>query len=232
MVYDGGYVDNVVLSNLIVNTQRSDWFWWGNGDPLYFTIQRRSESQGLPPKPDEPPAGSIRNVIIRNVIAHGKGSCLILGHPQSWLQNISLENIKLFLSTDPDAAYDRTVNAMQFRYARDVKVRDLEVTWEKPELNQWQSALYFQDVQGLNLDGFVGGPAKLQTDIPTVVFERVEDATIRNSTARPGTQVFLKVKGPHSSRIYLIDNELHDVRSHYLVDADVKEGTVKQVGNW
>lgn len=106
------------------------------------------------------------------------------------------------------------------------------MTWEKPELNQWQSALYFQDVQGLNLDGFVGGPAKLQTDIPTVVFERVEDATIRNSTARPGTQVFLKVKGPHSSRIYLIDNELHDVRSHYLVDADVKEGTVKQVGNW
>ena len=57
MVYDGGYVENVVLSNLIVNTQRFDWFWWGNGDPIYFTIQRRSESQGLPPKPDEPPAG-------------------------------------------------------------------------------------------------------------------------------------------------------------------------------
>jgi len=232
MVYDGGYVENVVLSNLVINTQRFDWFWWGNGDPLYFTIQRRSESQGLPPKPDEPPAGSIRNVIVRNVIAHGKGSCLIVGHPQSWLQNISLENIKLFLSTDPEAAYDRTVNAMQFRFARDLKVRDLQVNWEKPELNQWQSALYFQDVQGLNLDGFVGGPAKLQTDIPAVVFDRVEDATIRNSTARPGTQVFLKVKGPQSSRIYLIDNEFHELRSHYLVDADVKEGTVKEGGNW
>jgi polygalacturonase len=34
MVYDGGYVENVVLSNLIVNTQRFDWFWWGNGDPM------------------------------------------------------------------------------------------------------------------------------------------------------------------------------------------------------
>jgi hypothetical protein len=232
MVYDGGYVDNVILSNLIVNTQRFDWFWWGNGDPIYFTIQRRSESQGLPPKPDEPPAGSIRNVIVRNVIAHGKGSCLILGHPQSWLQNISLENIKLFLSTDPEAAYDRTVNAMQFRYARDLKVRDLEVIWDKPELNKWQSALCFQDVQGLNLDGFAGGPAKPQTDTPAVVFERVEDAAIRNSTARPGTQVFLKVKGPQSRHVYLINNELHEVRSHYLVDADVKEGTVKEVGNW
>ncbi len=232
MVYDGGYVDNVVLSNLIINTQRFDWFWWGNGDPLYFTIQRRSESQGLPPKPDEPPAGSIRNVIVRNVIAHGKGSCLILGHPQSWLENISLENIKLFLSTDPEAAYDRTVNAMQLRYARDVKVRDLEVTWEKPELNQWQSALYFQDVQQLNLDSFVGGPAKPQTDIPAVVFERVEDATIRNSTVRPGTQVFLRVKGPQNRHVYLVNNELHEVRSRYLADTDVKEGTVKESGNW
>jgi len=232
MVYDGGYVENVVLSNLIVNTQRFDWFWWGNGDPLYFTIQRRSESQGLPPKPGEPPAGSIRNVIVRNVIAHGEGSCLVLGHPQSWLQNISLENIKLFLSTDPEAAYDRTVNAMQFRYARNIKVRDLEVSWEKPELNQWQSALYFQDVQGLKLDGFTGGPAKLQTDTPAVVFERVEDAAISNSRARPGTRVFLKVKGPQNRRVYLINNELHDVRSHYLADEDVKEGTVKESGNW
>jgi len=232
MVYDGGYVDNVVLSNLIVNTQRFDWFWWGNGDPLYFTIQRRSESQGLPPKPDEPPAGSIRNVIIRNVIAHGKGSCLILGHPQSWLENVSLENIKLFLSTDPSAAYDRTVNAMQFRYARDLKVKDLEVIWEKPELNQWQSALYFQDVHGLNLEGFVGGPAKLQTDIPAVVFDRVEDAAIRNSKARPGTQAFLRVKGPQSRHIYLVGNAMHEVQSPYQLDADVKEGTVKETGDF
>jgi hypothetical protein len=232
MVYDGGYIENVVLSNLIINCQRFDWFWWGNGDPIYFTIQRRSESQGLPLKPDEPPAGSIRNVIIRNVIAHGKGSCLILGHPNSWLQNVSLENIKLFLSTDPSAAYDRTVNAMQFRYARDLKVRDLEVIWDKPELSQWQSALYFQDVEGLKLENFVGGPAKLQTDIPAVVFDQVEDATICNSQARPGTQVFLKVKGPKSQHVYLVGNELHEVRSPYQVDADVKEGAVKEAGNF
>jgi hypothetical protein len=229
MVYDGGYVENVVMSNLIVNTQRFDWFWWGNGDPIYFTIQRRSESQGLPVKPDEPPAGSIRNVILRNIIAHGKGSCLVLGHPNSWLENVSLENIKLFLSTDPSAAYDRTVNAMEFRYARDLKVKDLEVTWEKPELNQWQSALIFQDVQGLKLDGFVGGPAKSPADIPAVVFNQVEDATICNSRARAGTQVFLKVKGPKTRHVYMIGNELHEVRLPYLVDPDVKEGAVKEV---
>jgi hypothetical protein len=121
---------------------------------------------------------------------------------------------------------------MQFRYARDLKVRDLEVTWDKPESSQWQSALYFQEVQGLRLDDFVGGPAKLQTDIPAVVLDQVEDATICNSKARPGTQVFLKVKGPKTRHVYLVGNELRDVRSPYQVDADVKEGTVKEAGDF
>ena len=54
-------------------------------------------------RPDEPPAGSIRNVLIRNVIARGKGSSVINGHPDSWLEGITLENVKLFLSSDPAA---------------------------------------------------------------------------------------------------------------------------------
>ena len=65
MVYDGGVVENVVISDIVVNTHRFDWFWWGNGDPIYFTVQRRSESLGLPLKPNEPPAGIIRHVIVR-----------------------------------------------------------------------------------------------------------------------------------------------------------------------
>jgi hypothetical protein len=121
---------------------------------------------------------------------------------------------------------------MQFRYARDLKVRDLEVIWDKPELSQWQSALYFQDVEGLKLENFVGGPAKVQTDIPAVVLNQVEDATICNSKARPGTQVFLKVKGAKSQHVYLVGNELREVRSPYQVDADVKEGAVKEAGNF
>ncbi len=189
MNFSGGYVENVVLSNLVVNTQRFDWFWWGNGDPIYFSIRRNPEEDDS--RPNTPPAGSIRNVIIRNVIAHGKGSCLISGHRESWLENISLENVKLFLSTDPAAAYDRSVHAMQFRYARHLTVKDVEVVWEKPESSKWQSALYFQDASGLKVEGFEGGPGK--PDAPVIVLKQVEDGAITNSKSQAGTGVFLKV---------------------------------------
>ncbi len=231
MITMGGYVENVVLSNLVVNCQRYAWYWWGDGDPIYFMVERLGERTGHP-RPHEPPAGSIRNVIIRNVIAHGQGSCLITGHPKSWLDNISLENIKLFISTDPAAGYDKAINAMQFRYARNLKVKDVEVHWEKPASAKWQSALYFEDVGGLRLDGFSGRPAKGGTDTPAVVLDKVQDATICNSRAQAGTQVFLKVKGANSRGIYLVGNNLHDASTAFQPDTDVKEGTVKAAGNF
>jgi len=230
MITMGGYVENVVLSNLVVNCHRFDWFWWGDGDPIYFMIETRGEQSGHAEPNDR--AGSIRHVIIRNVIAHGQGTCLITGHPTSWLDDISLENVKLFISTDPKSPYDKSINAMYFQYARNVKVKDLEVNWEKPAWQKWQSALSFEDVSGLKVDNFVGGPANPRTDIPAVAFNKVEDALISDSRTRPGTQVFLRVKGPTSKSIYLVGNELHDAGKPFAVDADVQEGAVKAAGNF
>ena len=232
MVYDGGVVENVVISNIVVNTNRFDWFWWGNGDPIYFTVQRRSESLGLPLKPDEPPAGAIRHVIVRNIIAHGQGSCLILGHPNSWLEDVSLENIKLYLATDPSAAYDRSVHAMYFQYAHNLKVKDVQVQWEKPESAKWQSALYFRDIKGLKLEGFSGAPAKVESDHPAVVLDQVEGATIVDSTTQPGTKIFLRVKGAKSQDIHLNGNALHAAHIPYQIDEDVKAGTVKETNDF
>jgi hypothetical protein len=219
----------VVISNIVINTNRFDWFWWGNGDPIYFTVQRRSESLGLPLKPDEPPAGAIRHVILRNIIAHGQGSCLILGHPNSWLDDINLENIKLYQSTDPSAAYDRSVHAIYFHYVNNLKVKDVQVQWEKPESPKWQSALYFQEVKGLKVDGFTGAPAKAV--FPDVVLDEVQGAAIVNSQAMPGTDLFLRIAGAGSRDISLFGNELNAAHTAFKVDADVRSDAVKSSNN-
>ena len=49
MVFDGGYVSDVTVSNLTIECIRRDWFWWGEGDPIHFNIRRRAE---LDPKRD------------------------------------------------------------------------------------------------------------------------------------------------------------------------------------
>ncbi len=231
MITMGGYVENVELSNLVVNCIRYKWFWWGDGDPIYFMIERLGERTGHP-QANEPPAGSIRNVAIRNVIAHGKGTSSISGYPTSWLDHLTLENIKLFISTDPSAGYDKATDAMKFRYARNLEVRDVEVTWEKPELAKWQSALAFQDVDGLTLDDFKGGPAKLNGEDPAVILDSVQNATITNSKATAGTQVFLDVKGAKSRGIYFVGNELHGAQTPFKAEPGVKSGAVTASHNF
>ncbi len=141
---------------------------------------------------------------------------------------MSLENIKLYQSTDLTPGYDRSVHAMYFHYAKNLKVKDVQVQWEKPESPKWQSAMYFQDVKDLKLEGFSGAPAKAESSDPAVVLDNVEGAAIVDSTTQAGTKVFLKVKGAKSQNINLHGNELHAVHVPYELDKEVKVGTVKE----
>ena len=78
MVFDGGVVEDVTISNVTIQTRRFDWFWWGDGDPLHINIKRRSEVHKSVKPGTDPPAGAIRRVLIANVIARGKGGKIIV----------------------------------------------------------------------------------------------------------------------------------------------------------
>jgi hypothetical protein len=121
---------------------------------------------------------------------------------------------------------------MYFHYAKNIRVKDVQVNWEKPESPKWQSALRFQDVKDLKLEGFSGAPAKVESGNPAVVLDQVDGANIVDSTTAPGTKVFLQVKGAKSQNIYLHSNELHGAHVPFQADKDVKPGTVKESDNY
>jgi hypothetical protein len=224
----GGYITDVIISNLTINLHRYEWFWAGDGQPFYFRITRESEWNKVSPKPGEPPPGHISNVMIQNVIAHAQGGSLIAGHPESWLDGVSIENIKLFLAADPAAPYELTTHALDFRWAKNLKVKNVEVNWEKPVADKWESALSFEDVSGLTLDGFEGRQAWPERDVPAVVFNKVSDAVVRNSRALEGTKTFLKVSGKESREIVLYGNDLRKAKAAYQLDKDVANDAVKK----
>jgi polygalacturonase len=152
MVFDGGIVEDVVISNVTIDTPRFDWFWWGDGDPIHFNIKRRSEIDGTK-RDHEPPPGVIRNVSIRNVIAHGTGTSAINGHPESWLDGIRFEAVRLFVAHDSAAPYEDTRAAMTLRHARNFTMKDVEIRWNKPYSATWETGLAVDQVQDLLLDG-------------------------------------------------------------------------------
>ena len=227
----GGTIADVVISNLTIDLHRFEWFWDGDGQPFYFRITRLSEWNQEPPKVGETPPGSIHNVMIHNVIAHVQGGSLIAGHPESWLDGVSLENVKLFLSTDPAAPYELTTHALDFRWAKNLKLKDIEVIWEKPIADKWESALSFEGVNRLTVDGFSGRPAWPERDAPAVGLRNVTDAIVRNSQALDGTKTFLEVAGKESRGIYLLGNDLRKAKVGYTLGKEVTANAVETVGN-
>lgn len=228
----GGYIEDVIISNLTINLHRFDWFWAGDGNPFNFEIKTLGEWNQRPPRPGEPGPGLIRNVMIRNIIAHVQGSSMIAGHPKSWLDGVTFEGIRLFLSTDPAAPYDTSVNALEFRWARNLKMKDIEVIWDKPALDKWQSALYFEDIDGLQLSDFTGRQAWPGRDVPAVVLNRVTDARILNSQAAEGTTVFLAVMGSESRGVCLSGNDLRKAKVPYQLEKGAQKEELNAMSNF
>jgi hypothetical protein len=225
MDFDGGVVSDVVLSNLTIECVRHKWFWWGDGDPLHFNIKRRSEvHRSVKPGTDAPP-GIIRRVAISNVIARGKGTSICNGHPDSWLEDITIDNFKLYLSADPQAPYDKGTCGLKFQQVKNLKLRNVEVVWEQPVPRTWRSALDCEDIQDLVLDGVSGRAAR--SDAPAIVLNKVEGAVVRNCQAQPGTETFLRLAGASTRGVVLCGNDFRAAKKPYSADPDVPQDAVR-----
>ncbi|MCJ7588942.1 MAG: glycosyl hydrolase family 28 protein [Candidatus Aminicenantes bacterium] len=230
MDFDGGEVSDVILSNLTIECNRFDWFWWGDGDPFHFNVKKRSEIHKNWKKEDDRPAGAVRNLTIRNVIARGKGSSVCNGHPENWLEGVTLDNVKLIVAHDPSAAYDKAINALSFRWARNLKLKDVEIVWEKPAYAQWQSALVLEDIEGVDLDGFKGGPAPGGSALhPAVILDNVEKALVRNCRSVPGTGTFMLVRGERSRDIGLAGNDFRDAKVPFELGPGASKSVVRNL---
>jgi hypothetical protein len=228
----GGDISNVVISNITMDLHRFEWFWAGDGNAFNFEVRRQSEWNEEPPKPGEPGPGSMHNIMIHDVVVHCQGESTIYGHRESWLQGITFENIKFFLSSDPKSPYDTAKNAMSFRWVKDLKLRNIEVNWEKPSYDKWESALSLEDIDGLQLEGFTGIAAWPNRDAPAIALRQVRNAVLRNMNAEPGNNVFLKVSGDGSRNIHLIENDFGDAKVPYQLDKDVKAESVIALNNF
>jgi hypothetical protein len=137
--------------------------------------------------------------------------------------------VKLIIAHDPAAPYDKAVNALTFKQARNLKLRNLEIVWDKPEYGRWESALVLDEIQGLEIDGFQGRQAPAAEGKAAVVLRQVEGAVLRDGTAMPGTGTFVEVQGPKSKDIVLVGNDVRQAKIPYRLGAGAGPASVRQL---
>ena len=136
-----------------------------------------------------------------------------------------MDNVKIFIGHDPEASYDKAVDALVFRRAKNLKLRDVEIAWEEPFYDRWRSALFLDEIRELEVRGFKGRQAGTGGGA-AVVLNQVEEAVIRQGRAAGGTDVFIEVRGDRSRDIAVLENDLRNAAGISRSAANVRQGAV------
>jgi hypothetical protein len=212
-VQDGATVSNVIFSNLTIETNRRHWNWWGDSEMCKFILKKRTDTSVL---------GTIKDIVIENIIAHVRGTSTITGHAEQQLQNIRLSNIQMFMMTE-DAKDKRATNALYVQGVQGLNVRDLSVNWAEETEPKWQSALVLKNVSDFVVDSFSGRQGLKNGKDAAIVLDDATDGVIRNSRATEGTNVFTQIKGNPKNFVSIKDNETRKAKKAILTEKELKK---------
>jgi hypothetical protein len=194
-IQDGATVEDLLIANVTMDLRRRHWNWWGSAEAFYFVLKKRTPESRL---------GAIRDVVVRDVVAHVQGTARIVGHAERRIENVTLSGFQLFMA--PESTPDkRASHGLVAERVDRLRIRDMELRWDEgaPE-TRWESALVLRDARDVELSGFVGG-ASPGRDAAAVVMEDVNGAFV--SGCRPVGARFLQVGGA-SRAIHLLGNDL------------------------
>jgi polygalacturonase len=135
-IRDGGNVENVVFSNIVIETRRFSHEWWGRAEPICITVQDR--------KPGVK-AGMVRNVRFQNITCKGENGIFIRGSEDNYVEDVSFDHIHLTLEKTSrwdiegydirpyqgDGVIRTKISGIYVDYARDISFEHVKINVEE-----------------------------------------------------------------------------------------------------
>ena len=167
-IRDGGSVENVSYSNIMIETRRFCPDWWGTAEPIVITTFNRDENTK---------SGKIKNIRFFNITANGENGVLIHGNEENTIENVTFENCNITLTKTSKwdcGAYDLRPcldwgvekldnSAFYIRYAKDVTIMKTKTFWGNL-CGNYKYAIDAENVENLELVRFEGKAADKSLD--------------------------------------------------------------------
>ena len=135
MIRDGGNVSNVSFSNITIQCERKETFWWGNGDPIWLIVYRRKEADR---------AGSIKNVTFNNINAVGMSGNRFEAF-DGQIENLVFDNVRMMIV--PETAVDKRCKHMwSFENVSNVRFANITSKWHQLSPDPtWQQTIHLKN---------------------------------------------------------------------------------------
>jgi polygalacturonase len=168
---DAGDIENILFSNITIQTEVQSNKWWGAGEPIHISHFPRNADTKL---------GHVRHIRFSNILCQGENGVYIRGWEKQPMEDIVLDNVRVEVgktTTQPGGFYDDrpagilpggkangvyndTIAGIRCEFARGLTIRNTQVAWGEGVEDYYGPALMSRGVEGLKLDQFSGQAAR------------------------------------------------------------------------
>ncbi len=183
--HDASDIEELIFSNIIIETRLHNGIWWGNGEPIHLSGISRFAGQ---------PSGHIKNVQFNNITATGGQGILIYGDKDSHMEDLQFNNIQLRIVKGPETiskggnfdlrptalpekqVFEHDIPGIFAQYVDNLALRNFDLKWGEGLPDFFTHGIECLEVKDLHIDGFTGsgnpnskGSKKIYTEKCTTI---------------------------------------------------------------
>lgn len=226
---DGANIDRVVVSNLAMEGVRT---------PIFLRLGNRGQT------PAAPRPGTMTNVSISNIVATGASvASSITGIPGHPIRHVACSNLRIQtvgggLATgsnipeevgkypSPDMFGELPAYGLFCRHVEELSLSEISLN---PEIADARPALVAEDVHGLDMIRFRGGPPS--EDRAVVRLIDASRVLVQGVRALENTGIFLRLSGEKTGGIHVLANDFSEARQAFLVGNEVVKNALVEKAN-
>ncbi len=236
-VRDEASVENLLFSNIIIQTRLHTGHWWGHGEPIQVSALANDKNVKK--------LGQIKNVRFSNIIAESESGIVVWGSKDSIIKDLLFDDVKVKIKNGPlsssyggnfdlrtsadlaTAQFKHDIPAIYCSNVAGLKIRGFETEWDDGLPDFFNNSIWCENVSDVEIDGFVGRQAHLGDSRAAIVLDKVNGMTIRNCRAAEGTGVFLQTADVNDGRLF-VNNDLSKARQ----TSESAESVFREFGNY
>ena len=212
-------IENVLFSNIVIETRFMDGLWWGLGEPITVTVARY-DARAQVDAELKGPLGQVRNLRFVNVTATSEAPVVLYSQEPGKISDILFRDYRQTIKetalttslggnldlrpTNPGklgmVKYD--LAALTAHGVEDLQLRGFKLDWQGNVADYYTSGVAVSAFKNLRIDGFEGrGP---RAGAPAIALRQGEDVAVRDSHASTGKLLSLDSVG---GRKFLAGNQ-------------------------
>jgi len=233
---DLGSIENILFSDIIIQTRLHSGHWWGKGEPIHVSAIPQAEGYEL---------GQIKNIRFSNILAEAETGIVVWGTESKPALDVHFDHIQLKINDSPlnaeyggnfdlrptrnpgEKIFKHDIPGLYANHINNLVIKDLKLEWANKLPEFMNHAIHCEHFVDVLIDGFSGRQPHLNDNRAAIALNDGSGVIVRNCVAEPGTGIFLSHQNVTRMQMFvnndmsLVKKVLEPEKSEFLMQGNV-----------